>query len=402
MSTQLIADAVYNQRNSEEATIWDRLFAVWFQRLVYNQIWEDPDADLAALELPPNATLVTISSAGCNALSYLVANPKQVYAADLNEAHLALLNLKIAGLRGLRNYDMFWRFFGAGDSSSNRELYREVMRPLLDVPSRSFWDGRDLTGRQRHRYFCNGFYRHGALGRFIGFAHLLARLYGIDLQAIVRGDADDRARREALARLQQLFQSRFARALTRSPALLFSLGIPPQQRKLLAGENGDLCDVLHDRILRLIANHPIETNYFAWQALQRRYPGPGDVCLPPYLQERHFDRMRSGANAVIPVHTNVRALLEALPSRHVDAVILLDSQDWMAPEEIRSIWQAIDRCGKDDVRVIFRTAGETSPLESDDLGALRSTWQRDQARSAIGLQQDRSGIYGGFHLYGRR
>ena len=39
------------------------------------------EADLAALELPPGATLVTISSAGCNALSYLVANPKQVYAA---------------------------------------------------------------------------------------------------------------------------------------------------------------------------------------------------------------------------------------------------------------------------------------------------------------------------------
>jgi S-adenosylmethionine-diacylglycerol 3-amino-3-carboxypropyl transferase len=86
MSTQLIADAVFNRPDSNEATIWDRLFTVWFQRLIYNQIWEDPEADLAALELAPNATLVTISSAGCNALSYLVANPKQVYAADLNEA----------------------------------------------------------------------------------------------------------------------------------------------------------------------------------------------------------------------------------------------------------------------------------------------------------------------------
>jgi S-adenosylmethionine-diacylglycerol 3-amino-3-carboxypropyl transferase len=219
---------------------------------------------------------------------------------------------------------------------------------------------------------------------------------------MLRGDADDPARRGALARLQQLFQSRFARALTRSPALLFSLGIPPQQRKLLAGENGDLCRVLYNRIMGLIANHPVETNYFAWQALQRRYPGPGNVCLPPYLQERHFERMRSRANAVIPVHTNVRALLEALPARHVDAVILLDSQDWMAPEEIQAIWEAIDRCGKDDVRVIFRTAGETSPLESDDLDALQSSWQRDQARSARGLAQDRSGIYGGFHLYRRR
>jgi S-adenosylmethionine-diacylglycerol 3-amino-3-carboxypropyl transferase len=102
------------------------------------------------------------------------------------------------------------------------------------------------------------------------------------------------------------------------------------------------------------------------------------------------------------VHANVRDLLEALPTRHVDAVILLDSQDWMAPEEIRSIWEAIDRCGKDDVRVIFRTAGEVSPLENEDLGTLQSGWQRDQVRSAIGLQQDRSGIYGGFHLYRRR
>jgi S-adenosylmethionine-diacylglycerol 3-amino-3-carboxypropyl transferase len=297
---------------------------------------------------------------------------------------------------------MFWRFFGAADSDSNRELYRELMRPLLDARSRSFWDGRDLTGRARHRYFCNGFYRHGALGAFIGFSHLLARLYRIDLQAILRGDADDLARRHALARLQRLFQSRFARALTRSPALLFSLGIPPRQRELLAGGEGGLCEVLHERILRLIANHPIETNYFAWQALQRSYPGPGNRCLPLYLQERHFGRMRAGASAVVPVHTNVRVLLEALPARHVDAVVLLDSQDWMAPQEIKSMWEAIDRCGKDDVSVIFRTAGEASPLESGDLGALQQSWQRDQARSAIGLERDRSGIYGGFHLYRRR
>ncbi len=74
----------------------------------------------------------------------------------------------------------------------------------------------------------------------------------------------------------------------------------------------------------------------------------------------------------------------------------------MAPQEIRTMWQAIDRCGTDDVRVIFRTAGEASPLEGPDLDALQKTWQRDAMRSAIGFQKDRSGIYGGFHLYRRR
>jgi S-adenosylmethionine-diacylglycerol 3-amino-3-carboxypropyl transferase len=401
MNTQLIADAVYNRREEGEATVWDRLFAIWFQRLVYNQIWEDPEADLEALDLPHNATLVTISSGGCNALSYLVAKARQVYAVDLNDAHLALLNLKIAGLRGLGDYAAFWRFFGEGSSESNAEIYRAALRPLLSPKTRAFWDGRDLTGRPRYRHFCDGFYRHGALGRFVGFAHLLARLYRIDLRALLRGEADDAARRKALERLSGLFHSRFARALARNPALLFSLGIPPRQRDLLAGERS-LADVLHDRLLGLIENHPIETNYFAWQALARRYPGPGNKGLPLYLQERWFGQMRDRANAIIPKHANIRALLEALPARHVDAVVLLDSQDWMAPQEIRSIWEAIDRCGKDDVRVIFRTAGAASPLEEPDLLPLRRTWYRDSARSAIGFEKDRSGIYGGFHLYRRR
>ena len=111
MNTQLIADAVRNSRGHDEATVWDRLFAFWFQRLVYTQIWEDPEADLAALQLPVGSTIVTISSGGCNALSYLTAQPAQVYAVDLNQAHLSLLNLKLAGLRAFSSYAEFWPYY---------------------------------------------------------------------------------------------------------------------------------------------------------------------------------------------------------------------------------------------------------------------------------------------------
>src|SRR6202162_4852974 len=125
MNTQLIADAVRNSKGEGEASVWDRLFAFWFRRLVYTQIWEAPVADLAALRLPVGSTIVTISSGGCNALSYLTAQPAQVYAVDLNEAHLSLLKLKLAGLRGLSSYNDFWQFFGEGDSIANTELYRQ-------------------------------------------------------------------------------------------------------------------------------------------------------------------------------------------------------------------------------------------------------------------------------------
>ncbi|HXN67080.1 MAG TPA: BtaA family protein [Bradyrhizobium sp.] len=401
MNTQLIADAVRNSRNETEATIWDKLFAFWFRRLVYTQIWEDPEADLAALQLPLGSTIVTISSGGCNALSYLTAQPAQVYAVDLNEAHLSLLKLKLAGLRAFSSYAEFWQFFGEAASPANAELYRQRLWLMLDADARAYWDKRNIIGRPRHAYFTDGFYRHGMLGRFIGLAHVLAKFARIDLAALLNGKPDAPERLQALDRLNWLFHSPLARLLTGTPALLFSLGIPPQQRALL-GAGAPLNEVLHQRLLRLINGHPNETNYFAWQALHRSYSGPGDRCLPPYLQRRQYERMRDGAGLIIPVHANLRLFLESLPAREVDAVVLLDSQDWMATEEIAALWNAIDRTGSNNVRVIFRTAGADSPLEGEGLAGLREIWRRDEERSAIGFELDRSGIYGGFHCYVRR
>jgi S-adenosylmethionine-diacylglycerol 3-amino-3-carboxypropyl transferase len=112
--------------------------------------------------------------------------------------------------------------------------------------------------------------------------------------------------------------------------------------------------------------------------------------------------MRNDAGLIIPVHANLRQFLQSMPAREIDAVVLLDSQDWMASDEIRTLWDAIDRTGTDTVRVIFRTAGTESPLEGPELTSVRRIWRRDEERSDIGFELDRSGIYGGFHCYVRR
>src|SRR4029078_8837578 len=133
-----------NGETHQEAAIWDRLYAFRLRRLVYTQIWEDPEADLAALQLPLGSTIVTISSGGCNALSYLTAQPAQVYAVDPNEAHLALLKLKLAGIRAFSRYAEFWQFFGEAASPANAQLYRERLRPILDHQARAYWDRRNI------------------------------------------------------------------------------------------------------------------------------------------------------------------------------------------------------------------------------------------------------------------
>src|ERR1700759_1952865 len=251
MSAQLIAEAVRNGEAQHETTIWDRIYAFWRARLVYTQIWEDPEADLAALQLPLGSTIVTIACGGCNALSYLKARPAQVYAVDLNQAHLALLKLKLAGIRAFADYSEFWQFFGEASSPANAQLYRDRLRPLLDDEARAYWDKRNVIGRPRHAYFTDGFYRHGVMGRFIGITHVVARLAGIDLETLLNGDIESPKRMEALDRLHRVFHSPLVRLLTRTPTLLFSLGIPSRQRALL-GSDVPLNEVLHQRLFRLI------------------------------------------------------------------------------------------------------------------------------------------------------
>src|SRR5689334_23757241 len=106
--------AVQTERLSSSQGVLQKLFTVWFDAFVYNQIWEDPRVDVEALQLDEHSRVLTISSGGCNALNYLLQNPESVTAVDLNRHHIYLLNLKLAALKHLPSYESFFAFFGTG------------------------------------------------------------------------------------------------------------------------------------------------------------------------------------------------------------------------------------------------------------------------------------------------
>src|SRR3954447_22179832 len=106
--------------------------------LVYNTCWEDPRVDRLGLDLRPTDNVLVITSAGCNALDYALCGPEHVYAVDMNPRQNALLDLKLAGIRGLE-YEDFFRMFGYGHHPETKKLYREKLRPALPLWSRSYW-----------------------------------------------------------------------------------------------------------------------------------------------------------------------------------------------------------------------------------------------------------------------
>src|SRR5882757_871247 len=159
MALSTINAAVHRQVSSRKEALLDRLFAFWFTRFVYNQIWEDPAVDLAALQIDKSSRIVTIASGGCNVLNYLVADPASIVAVDLNPAHTALTRLKLSAMRHLPDYEAFFQFFGVAKNKDNVELYRSHLAARLDPDTRRFWEHRSLLGRERIEFFAKGFYR---------------------------------------------------------------------------------------------------------------------------------------------------------------------------------------------------------------------------------------------------
>jgi S-adenosylmethionine-diacylglycerol 3-amino-3-carboxypropyl transferase len=106
-----------------------RLFAFVFDGFVYSQVWEDPAVDLAALELTADSDVLTISSAGCNALNYLLASPRSVTAVDINRSHIQLLQLKHAALRFLPGHREFFDMFARSGSENAVPAYRRFIAP---------------------------------------------------------------------------------------------------------------------------------------------------------------------------------------------------------------------------------------------------------------------------------
>ena len=279
----------------------ERLFGLLFSGLVYPQIWEDPDVDLAAMELRPEHTIATIASGGCNMLSYLAKSPAAIDVADLNASHIALNRLKIAAFAHLPGHPDVMRFFGIANEPSNALAYRTFIAPHLDFETRRYWERRRLNGQRRIDVFNGNFYRTGLLGRFIGASHMAARLYGVDLTEIMEAKTVEEQREFFDRKIAPIFDRKVVRWITARKSSLFGLGIPPRQFDELASltDEKTLAGVLRQRVEKLACHFPLNENYFAWQAFARRYPTPEEGKLPPYLA---FDKARHRLVGSVGLH----------------------------------------------------------------------------------------------------
>jgi len=403
MANLLLERAAHTRPAATKRGALERLFTLMFKGFVYNQIWEDPAVDLEALALEAHHRLVTIASGGCNVLNYLAAGPARIIAVDLNPNHIALTRLKLAALENLP-YEEFFRFFGEANDKANRAAFDNVLSERLDPQTRRYWKTRMPLSGRRINMFARDLYRHGLLGRFIGVLHAVARLHGKKLDGMVaaRNMAEQRSAFESI--IAPLFDHKAIRLLSRSPISLYALGIPPSQYdELVASSAGNPIAVLRRRVEKLACDFPVGDNYFAWQAFTRGYDIEHRKALPAYLQEDIHDIIRTRTGQVEIHHASLTDFLKTQAPQSLHRFVLLDAQDWMTPSMLADLWREIDRTAASrDARVIFRTAGEDSPLPRKLPADLLAPWEYREEESRALHARDRASIYGGFHIYRRR
>lgn len=401
MNTKTLIDtAVINSTTTGRKGLADRLFARWFSRLVYAQIWEDPRADLDALQLKPGANILTISSGGCNALAYLSADPAAVHAVDLNGAHLAMLEIKKQAIKHLPDYNAVLHFLGNASQPDNIKRYQRHIRPHLSEDASTFWESKSILGKARYRYFSNNAYQHGLLGNFIGFAHWFVRLMGGDLKKLATARTMQEQKSLFDEYLAPVFDTRLFQFMAKQRIALYSLGIPPSQ---FAALKHDAKDGLHllfkERMRHLACDFPLDQNCFAHQAFARQYDTSAQASLPMYLQQQHFSSLRSNIDRIHAHHTNLTDFLRQQPRASMDAYLFLDAQDWMDQQQLTELWDEVTRTAAPNAKVVFRTGGSESPLERQLPAHLISAWSTDFEHNRRLYATDRSAIYGGMHLY---
>jgi len=337
----------------------DELFSkVHGNNLVYNTCWEDPKIDRELLQINDSSEIVMISSAGCNALDYLIDNPKKIYAIDVNFRQNALLELKKVLFR-TGSYDQLFAFFGKGFYKNAVEFYSLKIRAELPQKAQEFWD------KKLYYFYKNkkkkSFYFFGTSGTFAWLFNKYihrnkARSALVDK---LFSSTSIEEQKQIYKELEPVLINKFVKWLMNRHLTMSLLGVPRPQRELILKEypNGGVGEFAAQRLKYIFTELPIQDNYFWYLYTYGHYKTSN---CPEYLKASHFSKLAEREKNLITHTSSIQKFLENNPKAY-SHYILLDHQDWLAhyaPDILVNEWKEILKNSKAGTKILMRSASK--------------------------------------------
>jgi S-adenosylmethionine-diacylglycerol 3-amino-3-carboxypropyl transferase len=337
------------------------------ERIIFGHVWEDPRLDKQALKIKKDDVLLTISSAGCNGLSFLLDEPKHVYLVDRNPCQNALVELKIAAIKTLE-YEDFWKMFGEGALPQFSTKYYPRLRPQLSAASQQFWDSKAFyfDGRGLKR----SFYWRGTCGTVAWLTSWYFRAVpGLHdaLKSCFAAESLDQQKTLYNKFVAPRLWNKLVNMILRNELYHSWTGVPVQQQKLLAGVAGSQDAIgkwIKEQVDFVFSELSLQQNYFWRNFVFGRYT---KECCPEYLQEENFRKLKGLVDRITVTTATITEFLQKNPEHKISIYVLLDHMDWMAdkPDALSEEWNSILQNATEKPRFLWRSAAADAKFVLD-------------------------------------
>lgn len=297
-----------------------------FSEVRYANCWEDADILCDALAPSEGKRVLSIGSAGDNALA-LLAGGAEVVAADLSPAQLACIELRRAAFAQL-DYEPLLRFLGVRASDDRLAVY-DAIRTALPPDDRAYWDAnRDVIQRG---------VIHG--GKFERYFHLFRRRVLPCVHSRRRVEdlvqpRDQAAREEFYNAKWDTWRWRAVFKIFFSRFVMGRLGRDPEFFRYVEGSVGDrILDRARYALTKLATHDNPYLDYILFGGFRD--------SVPPYLRSENYERIRGGLDRLTLFRGTVEEAAEALGDGGFDGYNLSDIFEYLSPGQCESVYRAL-------------------------------------------------------------
>ncbi len=335
-----------------------------------------------------------ITSAGCNALDYLLDNPTSIASIDVNPRQNALLQLKRVAIQQL-SFDDLFQVFGRGRHTRFDQLYRQFLRSELPEYARNYWD--DNTNYFNGRGPRKTFYHYGTAGTFAFLAERYIRtrkkIYRQITDLFQASSLDEQ--RAIYDRIEHRVLNQLIQWIVNRHLTMCLLGVPRSQQQLFKTRYPDgAMGFIRECLRHVFTQLPIGENYFWYLYFHGCYLP--DNC-PNYLLPEYQPTLAERVDRIQQHNTTISGFLQAHPDTYTHYV-LLDHQDWLAENDrlaLEEEWKLILKNSRSGTKILLRSAAEHVDFFPD---FVHEAVDFQSAELAEQHHRDRVGTYASVYL----
>jgi S-adenosylmethionine-diacylglycerol 3-amino-3-carboxypropyl transferase len=312
-------------------------------KLIFTLNWEDPEMDRMALKIKPGDTIMTITSGGCNTLSFLLQDPSVIYTVDINPSQSYVIEFKITAIKYLE-YQEFIGFTGLSPMDDRLSIYNRF-RDKMSEGAVKFWD------------YNSEIIKKGLLinGRYETFVKLVSRFVRlIEGSRRVNDLFIDRSPEDQKAFSQKEWdtgRTRFIFNAFFNKHILARRGLKADYFSFDDGSN-TFAESFFKRFRKVIMDVPVKGNYFLHLYLKGCYKSLQEV--PDYLKEENFQTIKDRLDRIKIVTMDAQNWLPQMPSDSLNCFALSNICELMSLDDTLKLFREVIRTARPDSRICFR------------------------------------------------